>query len=404
MANTTDSPIWLSSTLLILTLGGLQAVMPISTDLYLPALPSIARELHVSAGAAQLTLAVFMIGVAVGQMIYGPITDKYGRKKPLLAGLALYILGAVICALALNINTLIAGRFLQALGASASSVITAAIARDLWSGKTLADRLSLLVLVLGVAPLLAPSLGGIILARANWHGLFWFLAAFGALSVVAALLLPETSSPNERLQVRLRDTARTYMALLRTPPFMLFVSIGACMVGTLLAYITGSSFIYIEMLGVSPGLFAIFFGVNALGFIGASQLNRLLLRRFAMLTVIRGAVIVAVLVGLLLLAVVASGRANALLLTALFIAQSATVGATLPNVSALAFGSVRERAGSASALQGTIQSVVSGIAGWLVGVLSNGAALPVMAIITGFAALASLFLVAAYRWQDTAQA
>jgi DHA1 family bicyclomycin/chloramphenicol resistance-like MFS transporter len=187
--------------------------------------------------------------------------------------------------------------------------------------------------------------------------------------------------------------------LLRNTPFLLYVLTGACMIGTLLAYITGSAFIYIETLGVTPGLFAVLFGVNAIGFVGASQLNRLLLRRLSMVSVIRGAVTAAVLIGMGLLVVVASGHASTRTLTVLFIAQAATVGATLPNITALALGSVRERMGSAAALQGTAQSVVAGVAGWLVGMLSNGAALPVMGIITGFAALAAVFLLVAHRWQ-----
>jgi len=178
----------------------------------------------------------------------------------------------------------------------------------------------------------------------------------------------------------------------------LYVLTGACMVGTLLAYITGAAFIYIETLGVTPGLFAVLFGINAMGFVGASQLNRLLLRCLSMVSVIRGAVMAAVLIGMGLL-VVASGQASTRTLTVLFIAQAATVGATLPNVTALALGSVREWMGSAAALQGTAQSVVAGVAGWLVGTLGNGAALPMMGIITGFATLAAVFLRAAHRRQ-----
>lgn len=336
-------PARLSSTLLTLVLGGLQAVMPLSTDLYLPGLPTIARDLHVSPGAAQYTLAVFMIGAALGQIAYGPITDTFGRKKPLLVGLCIYTIGAVICALAPSITVLIAGRFLQAVGASADAVIAIAIARDLWSGKLLADRLSLLVLILGVAPILAPSLGGFIFTAWDWHGLFWVLVAYGILITVASTLLPETSASHERTQARLRDAATTYAMLLRNAPFLLYVLTGACMVGTLLAYITASAFLYIEALGMTPGLFAVLFGVNAMGFVGASQLNRLLLRHLSMVSVIRGAVTAAVLIGIGLLVVVASGHASALTLTVLFIAQAATVGATLPNVTALALGSVRER-------------------------------------------------------------
>jgi len=371
--------------------------MPMSTDLYLPALPTIARDLNVSPGATQLTLAVFMLGVAIGQIAYGPITDKYGRKKPLLVGLAVYILGAMICALAPTITVLIGGRFLQALGASAGAVITTAIARDLWSGKLLADRLSLLFLIIGVAPILAPSLGGLILTQWDWHGLFWFLVAFGTLVAISVTLLPETSSADERAHVRLRDAVGTYATLLRNTHFMLFVLTGACAVGMLLTYITGSSFIYIETLGVTPSVFAVLFGVNAIGFIGASQVNRVLLRHLSLLSITRSAVMAAVLIALLLLAVVASGYASTLSLTVLFFALSAAIGFIIPNNAALAFGTVRERMGSAAALQGTMQSVFGGVAGGLAGALGNGATLPVIGIITGFAVLAAVFLFAAHR-------
>lgn len=392
-------PVQLSNVVLMLILGGLQTVMPLSTDLYLPGLPAIARDLNVSPGAAQFTLAVFMIGVAVGQVAYGPITDKYGRKKPLLFGLAVYILGALVCTLATTINLLIGGRFLQALGASAAAVITPAIARDLWSGKTLADRLSLLFLVVGVAPLLAPSLGGLILIQWDWHGLFWCLVAFGLLVTLAVTLLPETSSPRERAQVRLHDAAGTYATLLRNVPFILYVLTGACLAGCLLAFITGSSFMYIEALGVTPRLFAVLFSLTATGFIGATQLNRFLLRRLSLSTITRGAVTLLLLLALLLLAVVASGQANTFLLTALLFVLSGAIGCAFPNLAALAFGHVKERIGSAAALQGTLQSVFGGLAGTLVGALANGATLPVIDIMTGFAVFAVIFLFAAQRRQ-----
>ena len=158
MTTPTTAPQPTHGLLLMLILGSIQAIMPISIDLYLPSLPTIANEFNVSAGAVQFTLAIFLIGVGLGQVVYGPITDKYGRKGPLVVGFVIYILGALACALAPSITVLIAGRFLQALGASAGSVISGAIARDLWRGKVLADRLSVLMLVLGAAPILAPSL------------------------------------------------------------------------------------------------------------------------------------------------------------------------------------------------------------------------------------------------------
>jgi len=391
------TPVHLANSLLTLILGGLQTLMPLSTDLYLPALPSIARDLNASPGAAQFTLSVFMIGVAVGQIAYGPITDKYGRKKPLMIGLVVYVLGAFVCALASSMNALIVGRLVQAFGASASAVITTAIARDLWSDAALADRLSMLYLVVGFAPIFAPSLGGLILTQANWSGLFWFLMAFGILVAVSVALLPETSSSHERAQVQVRDAVWTYAALLRNRPFMLYVLTGACSVAVLFAYITGSSFLYIEALGVTPSLFALLFGLGAFGFIGASQLNRLLLRRVSLSIITRTATSVAVLLAVLLLVIVASGYAGVYSLWPLLFLLQAALGCILPNIAALAFGHVRERMGSASALQGTTQSLFGAVSGTLVGALSNGETLPMMGVIAGFAVLAAVFLFSANR-------
>ena len=397
-----STPLPLSPVLLTLILGGLQAVMPLSIDLYLPGLPAIALDLHATAGAAQFTLAVFMLGVALGQLAYGPVTDKYGRKGPLLFGLSVYVLGAVLCALAPSIAALIAGRFLQALGASASAVITAATVRDLWSGKALAERLSQLMLVMGVAPILAPSLGGLILTHGTWHTLFWFLAAFGLLAALAVAQLPETSSVQERQQTQLRNAATNYLALLRNTPFLLHILAGACMSGVLFAYLTGSSFVYITTLGVTPTLFAVLFGVNAVGLILASQLNRVLLRRFGLFQVTRLAVFAALLLAAVLLMVVLTGHTTVLTLTVLLFLLLGALGCTFPNISALAFGHVRERIGSAAALQGTIQSAVGAAAGSFVSVFGNGTALPMAGVLVGSAALAALLLFVARRHQGDA--
>ncbi|MFC4637953.1 multidrug effflux MFS transporter [Deinococcus hohokamensis] len=397
MSLTTRTSMPISTALLTLILGCLQAIMPLSIDLYLPGLPTIARDLHVSSGAVQSTLAVFLMGVALGQIAYGPVTDKYGRKRPLLAGLVIFVLGGILCALAPSITVLIAGRFLQALGASASAVITAAIVRDLWSGKALADRLSILMLIMGVAPILAPSLGGLILTQVGWHGLFWVLAAFGVLMTVTVVFLPETSSAQERADTRLRNAASNYLILLRNTPFMLYVLSGASMAGVLFAYLTGSSFLYIGTLGVSPGLFAVLFGVNAAGLILASQLNRALLRRFGLYAVARTAVTAAVMMAALLLAVVISGHVTVFTLTPVLFFLLASIGCIFPNLAALAFGNVRERMGSASAVQGTTQSAIGAAAGGLVSAFSNGTVLPVAGIIAVFAVLSALFLLAARR-------
>jgi len=396
----TAAPIAFTSGVFILILGAIQAIMPMSIDLYLPALPTIARELQVEPGSVQLTVAVFLLGVAIGQLIYGPITDKYGRKLPLFVGLGFYIVGALLCAKADSIELLIGGRFIQALGASAGAVISSAIARDVWSGKMLADRLSLLILVLGVAPVLAPSLGSLILTQWEWHTLFWFLLGYGAIIAAALTFMPETSSQSERADVQLRNALRTYLTILGNRPFMLFIITGACSIGMLMGYITSSSFIYIDILGVSPREFGLFFGINAIGFVGSAQLNRLLLRRFSLEKVAGTALFGAMGVGIGLIAVTVSGLASALTLTVLFSLLCVTIGFSMPNLAALAFGHVRERMGSASALQGTTQSIIGGLSGALVGLLSNGTMLPAVIIITAFAVVGRILLTLALRRSD----
>ncbi len=404
MTTPTTAPQPTHGLLLMLILGSIQAIMPISIDLYLPSLPTIAHEFNVSAGAVQFTLAIFLIGVGLGQVVYGPITDKYGRKGPLVVGFVIYILGALACALAPSITVLIAGRFLQALGASAGSVISGAIARDLWRGKVLADRLSVLMLVLGAAPILAPSLGGVILAFWNWHGVFWVLVGYGIIMLLALSRLPETSSASERASIDLRDTATNYRAILRNTPFLLYVVISACASAILMSYITSSSFLYIDMLGNNPSQFGLLFGFNAMGLIGASQLNRRVLRTQRLETVAQRALFAAVTIAMVMIGCALSGAVTTLTLSALFFSLCVCFGFIMPNIAALAFGHVHSRMGSASAIQGTIQSIIGGIAGTLVGVLSNGTLVPVALVIGCAAVLGCTLLLITTRRYPTVHA
>jgi len=223
----------------------------------------------------------------------------------------------------------------------------------LWRGKELASRLSLLMLVLGVAPILAPSLGGVILTFWDWHGVFWVLVGYGVIMLSCLRLLPETSAATERATVQLRDAPRAYLAILHNTPFMLYVVVAASASAMLMSYITSSSFLYIEMLAVTPRQFGVFFGINALGLISASQLNR----------------------------------------SVLFFLLCMSVGFIMPNIAALAFGHIHGRMGSASALQGTIQSIVGGLAGTLIGVFSNGTMWPIVGVIGSAAVCGALVLV-----------
>ncbi len=372
--------------------------------MYLPGLPEIARDLGASEGAAQFTLSAFLIGMAVGQAVYGPVTDKYGRKPPLMFGVSLYVFASVACALAPTVGMLAAARFVQALGAGAGAVVTTAVVRDLWSGRDAADRFSLLMLVMGVAPILAPSLGGALLVRFEWPSVFWTLAALGLVCLAAVSVLPETAPLESRRDVRLRDAASTYVALLRNRPFMTYALAGAFASCALFAYISGSSFVFIESLGVPRGTYALLFGVNALALIAASQVNRWLIRRWGLDLVAGRATLTALVCSVGLVGVTLSGHAGVWTFSPLLAALLATVGLTTPNTTALALETIRSRVGSASALRGTLQFGLSGVAGGAVGVFANGTPLPMTLVITVCVLLSVTCLRLASRFGDSGRA
>lgn len=262
----------------VLLLGALTAFGPLSIDMYLPAFPEMAAALGVPQGRIELSLASFFIGMALGQLVYGPVTDRFGRKKPLYAGLAIYVLASAACAQALSADSLIFFRFLQALGACAGIVVSRAMVRDLFDHREGAQVFSLLMLVMGVAPILAPLAGGYILLFAGWQAIFWSLTAISAvICVFVALYLPETRKPDP--SVRFSRSFHTYRDILRDRDFLGYTLTAGFAQSGLFAYITGSSYVFIEYYGVAAHHFGWFFGANACGLIAASQVNAWLLRR-----------------------------------------------------------------------------------------------------------------------------
>lgn len=367
-----------------LVLGMIMAVGPLTIDLYLPAFPSIARDLAATEGQVQYTLAVYLFGMALGQALYGPVTDKYGRRAPLLGGLLLYVLGAVLCALAPSIGLLIAGRLVQALGGAAGAVVVSAVVRDRYEGRAAASLFSTLMLVMGVAPAIAPTLGTWILGLLNWRAMFVVLAAYGVLALLlTALRLPETHPAPARVGMRLRDSLGVYAGLLRQRQFIAYALAGGFSFGAMFAYITGSPFLFLQELHTAPGLYALLFGVNAAGLVAASQVNRALLRRFEPGQIARWAGRAVLLIGLSLLAGAALHFLSVPLVAALFFALLCSSGLLFPNNAALALSSVTERVGSASALSGTLQSALGALSGTLVGALGGGS-LAIMGVIAGY--------------------
>jgi MFS transporter, DHA1 family, multidrug resistance protein len=365
-------------------LGALTAMGPLAIDTYLPALPTIARDLRASAAAVQVSLAMYFIGIALGQAFYGPLSDRIGRKPALSFGLTVFIAASVGCALAWNVESLIAFRFLQALGGCAPLVIPRAVVRDHFDERESVQMLSMLILVMGLAPILGPLVGGQLLVNFGWRSVFWVLTAYGATwFVVVALFLPESLPSELRRRQPVRMILATYRQLLGDRIYTRYVLAGGFMFSGLLTYITGSPFVFIEIYQVPPERFGLFFGTNAAGLIAASQINRWLAGRMDPRRIVRIILPIAMIAGFgMLLGAITGWGGFAGILIPLF-CFIACYGFIMPNTTGLAMAPYGAIAGSASALLGTLQFVMGATAGALVGALGNGTAVPFAAVIAG---------------------
>ncbi|HEY6874393.1 MAG TPA: multidrug effflux MFS transporter [Geobacteraceae bacterium] len=365
---------------LVLILGALTAFSSMSIDMYLPAFPRMARDLGVPLGTVQLSISAFLFGSAAGQLIYGPLADRWGRRTPLLMGLALYVASAVGCACVRTGEGLLFWRVVMAVGGGAGMVISRAVVRDLYDTAEAARMFSLLMLVMGAAPILAPVAGGQLLTVTGWRGIFGFLGVFGLVSLcVAAACLPETLPAERRVRRGLAEMAAVYGHLLRNRRYLRYALALGCVAGVNFSYISGAPFLFIELHGVSPQHFGIFFGANACGLIGASQVNRRLLRRFSAERILNAAFTVNATAALLLTVAVVTGIGGFPAQVALLFVSLCMTGLLYPNTTALAMAPFDKAAGSASALLGTIQYTLGATAGALVGIFHNGTAVPMTA-------------------------
>ncbi|HKP56780.1 MAG TPA: multidrug effflux MFS transporter [Polyangiales bacterium] len=367
-----------------LVLGVLTAFSAISTDMYLPSLPAISVELNAPVATVQLTLAAFMIGMGIGQLVYGPVSDRWGRRPPLLFGVSLYILASVGCVLARSIEALIAARFLQALGGAAGPVIARAIVRDTYSGKDIARVLSLMMLVMGVAPILAPLAGSAMLGLFGWRSIFVAFAVFGLVAWTLALI----AIPRGRSLAQSGTLPQSLGSLIADRGFVAAALTGSFGSSVLFAYLAGSSFVFIGVYHFTPQQFAVLFGLNAAGFIGASQLNRALLVRFPTHAIAIGAALVMCCAGGLLLSIVSiAGHSTFAAAFALFVCIG-SIGMMVPNTTAIALHNHAARAGVASSVLGATQFAVAASVMSVVGVLHDGTARPMSAVIAISACIA----------------
>ena len=322
---------------MILVLGAMVALGPLTIDMYLPALPGIAEELSVSSSVVQLTLTGTLAGLALGQLIVGPLSDSLGRRRPLMAGIVLHMLASVLCVLAPNIAVLGVARVLQGMGAAAAMVVAIAVVGDLFAESVAATVLSRLMLVLGVAPVVAPSLGAAVLLQASWHWVFAALVVLaGGLLLLAALALPETLPVSHRRPLRVRGIAATYVELLRDARFVILVLVAALGMSGLFAYIAGASFVLQGRYGLDQQVFALVFGAGAVALIGATQFNVVLLRRFAPQTIVLWALVAASLAGVVFVGLSVAHVGGLLGFVLPVWAILAAMGLVIPNAPAVA--------------------------------------------------------------------
>jgi DHA1 family bicyclomycin/chloramphenicol resistance-like MFS transporter len=376
---------------LALVIGGLSAFGALTIDMYLPAMPIMAGDLHTRAGLVQLTLTAFVIGLAVGQVVVGPLSDAYGRRRLLLAGLTVYVAGSLACLFAPTISWLIAGRLVQSAGAAAATVLSRAIVRDLFEGRAMTRFFSTLMLVNGVAPIVAPVIGGQLLNLALWRLIFLVLTLVGTvLLVVVILALPE-SLPADRMQsTGRRIHLRRYAQLVSDRSYLRYVLAAALMFASMFAYISGSSFVLQDIYGLTAQQYSLVFGSNGLGIVVMGQINGRLVGRLASEKTLLGVALgLGAVGGFGVLVSTIAGLSLSVLLVGLFVVVS-MFGPVAANATSLALADHGSAAGTASALQGLLQFLIGGLVASGLGAFGAGSAIPMGAAIclTATAALA----------------
>ena len=377
-----------------LVLGALSAAGPMAIDMYLPAMPMIARDLHATQGQVEMSMTTFFLGLMLGQPFYGPLSDRFGRKPPLFGGMLLFVLASAACSLASSAPILIAARFVQGLGAGSAIAISAATIRDRYTGHEAARLLALRVMVLGLSPILAPIFGASLVTVVSWRFVFWFAAAYGLLGTGLLLLIPETRDPAHRTATRMSKVLGVYGRLLKDRTFTGAVSVVAFMQLAFSAYIADSSFVFIKIDHTPPWLYGAIFASNALGFISLAQFTPNLMRRFrAERLIFTGSALQASMAVVILVCAV-TGHVQVTALVAplfLFLASFGLVGGPATVTALRDHGPV---AGTASSLLSFLQWGSAALGSGLVAIMANGTALPMAGVMMGAAVVG---LVAAQR-------
>ena len=365
----------------IFTLGVLSAMGAFSIDMYLPGFPDIAKDLHTTIAHITLSITSFFIGISIGQMIYGPLLDKYGRKKPLYIGLAVYLVASLACAYAPTADALIGIRFLQALGSCAGMVASRALVRDIFPVNENAKIFSLLMLVLAISPIIAPTLGGYMTAIFGWQSIFYVLAGIAGVTLLLVYFkLPHGRPPEPLLSLRPRPIINGFWEVAKVPQFYTYAFAGAIASSGLYAYVAGSPFVFMDLYHVSEKEYGWIFAFVAMGLIGASQANTILLKKYSSEQIIRATLFCQCLAGISLVLGTwfhLLGLFSTIFLIWIFLS---TQGFAFPNSSALCLAPFSKNAGTASALMGAIQLGFGAVSTALVSILNDGTPMPMAAV------------------------
>jgi DHA1 family bicyclomycin/chloramphenicol resistance-like MFS transporter len=377
---------------LILILGSLTALGPFSIDMYLPSFPAIAADLHTTAERVALSLSSYFIGISAGQLLYGPLLDKYGRKKPLYAGLAVYLLASFGCMTANTVESLIALRFVQAIGGCAASVAAVAMVRDIFPVQDNAKVFALLMLVVGASPMIAPTVGGYVTASFGWHAIFLILIIIAVVILLTVIFaLPDNYVPDSNLSLKPGPMLSSFWQVLKHPQFFTYVFTGALSFAGLFTYVAGSPLVFMELYKVSEKTYGWIFAGLSVGFIGSSQVNSWLLKKgYTSQQIVPVALAVQVIAGIVFIGVAATGWLGLTGVLIMLFIILCCIGLISPNASALSLAPFAKNAGTASALMGALQLGMGALASMGIGFFHALTAIPLAAIMAGTAAIAAI--------------
>jgi DHA1 family bicyclomycin/chloramphenicol resistance-like MFS transporter len=383
---------------LVLILGSLTAIGPFSIDMYLPGFPAIAKSLHTTTAQVSLSLSGFFIGISVGQLLYGPLLDRFGRKNPLYVGLTLYIAASIGCFFVSSIEQLIILRFVQAVGSCAAGVASMAMVRDIFPLKDNAKVFALLILILGVSPMLAPTVGGYVTAAFGWQLIFIILSVIAFLILIAVVFfLPESHQPDPSHSLKPRPIIISFWTVMKHPQFYTYAVCGAIGFSGLFAYLAASPFVFMDVYGVSSKVYGWIFALLSVGFIGSSQLNGMLTKRYKSEQIVNVTLPSMVMISLVFLTGSAGdwfGIYGTIVMVFLLLC---CVGITYPNTSALSLAPFSKNAGTAAALMGALQMAVGTLVSILVSMFKSRSTIPMAGLMATAALLALLILIIGRR-------